>query len=393
MSEQNQIVRENIDNVDTDLELEFDAEGESDGLDRFKPYDPEEIRVDTHQFSLRNILDMIQDNEVDLAPDFQRFKVWTPEQKSRLVESVLLRIPLPAFYFSSDKKGKMQVVDGVQRLSTLNEYVRTPSSFPLVHLEYLDSQLRGKIFSDLDTEWTSRINRTQLTVNVIDPKTPHRVKFDIFKRLNTGGSPLTAQEIRHCMSQNRSRTLLKNVVESDQFKRALPPEIVDHKRMANREMALRASGFWLHHPRQNQAGIYSEKTFRDYDSLDEFLNATTEIIDDKLTDSELETLQSALLNGIDNSFRLFRIDAFRKFSKNSTRRNPVNKSLFEVWTICLSEYSWNAIQPHAEKIVDEFYNLCSNRSFDDSISRSTASAVSVATRFSMIETLLTKVGL
>src|SRR5438105_4069803 len=89
-----------------------------------KPYDPEQIRVDPKTFSLRQILDMIDDEDLELAPDFQRLKVWTSIQKSRLIESVLLRIPLPAFYFSSDEAGALQVVDGLQRLSTIHDYVR-----------------------------------------------------------------------------------------------------------------------------------------------------------------------------------------------------------------------------------------------------------------------------
>ena len=94
-----------------------EAEEEQEAVP-FKPYNPELIRVDPKTFSLRQILDMIDDGDLELAPDFQRLKVWTSGQKSRLIESILLRIPLPAFYFSSDEQGGLQVVDGLQRLST-----------------------------------------------------------------------------------------------------------------------------------------------------------------------------------------------------------------------------------------------------------------------------------
>src|SRR5438876_159117 len=88
----------------TGIEVEEPQEAVS-----LKPYDPEQIRVDPKTFSLRQILDMIDDDDLELAPDFQRLKVWTPLQKCRLIESVLLRIPLPAFYFSSDQDGGLQV--------------------------------------------------------------------------------------------------------------------------------------------------------------------------------------------------------------------------------------------------------------------------------------------
>jgi hypothetical protein len=85
------------------------------------------------------------------------------------------------------------------------------SFFPLNGLEYLQNELGEKTFQKIDSPvWLRRINNTQIVANVIDPQTPHRVKFDIFKRINTGGSPLSAQEIRHCLSKTQSRSFLKD---------------------------------------------------------------------------------------------------------------------------------------------------------------------------------------
>ena len=95
------------------------------------------------------------------------------------------------------------MVDGLQRLSTLHTFVRG-KSFPLKGLEYLEDA-EGSRFSDLAIQWQRRINNTQLVINVIDPATPPDVMYDIFKRINTGGTPLNAQEIRHCMSKPRGR--------------------------------------------------------------------------------------------------------------------------------------------------------------------------------------------
>ena len=114
-----QIREEYFENEPTGVEVE-DLEA-APGIDR--PWDPADIRVSTRQFSLRNVLDMVQDGDLELAPDFQRNKVWKDHQKSRLVESVLLQIPLPAFYFAEDASGLRRVVDGVQRLSTICAFV------------------------------------------------------------------------------------------------------------------------------------------------------------------------------------------------------------------------------------------------------------------------------
>src|SRR6266478_1180227 len=161
-------VREEIDDqIGTGVEYDPEA----DETDVISPYDPKLIRVDPKVYSIRQVLDIIDDKELDLAPDFQRRRVWKPNQKCLLIESVLLRIPLPAFYFSADEDGLLQVVDGVQRLSTIHEFVRG-ASFRLDHLEYLE-ELKGKTFKEIDGSiWSRRINNTQISANVIDPQTP-----------------------------------------------------------------------------------------------------------------------------------------------------------------------------------------------------------------------------
>lgn len=208
-TDEDKIIEEHEENEATGVEAEL---GEDAGSST-KPYDPTKIRVDPKTFSLRQIIDMIDDKDLDLAPDFQRNKVWKHREKSRLIESILLRIPLPAFYFSADGDGRLRVVDGLQRLSTVHDFVRggedKKGAFALKELEYLTEGVAEHRFDELDANWKRRIQQTQIFVNVIDPQTPSQVKFDIFKRLNTGGTPLKAQEIRHCMSQQRSREFLK----------------------------------------------------------------------------------------------------------------------------------------------------------------------------------------
>ena len=172
--------------VDNDPEVEPDDE---DFRDIDDPWDPEDIRVSTRNFSLRNMIDMIAERGLDLAPDFQRLHVWNPVQKVRLIESVLLQIPLPAFYFAEDASGVMQVVDGVQRLTAINDFVtgdpKRGGGFPLVGLEYL-SDVKGNRFRDLPAVWKRRIHNTQIVAHVIEPSTPSAVMYDIFRRNQHG---------------------------------------------------------------------------------------------------------------------------------------------------------------------------------------------------------------
>ncbi|MDF5809950.1 DUF262 domain-containing protein [Pseudomonas aeruginosa] len=184
-----------------------------------KPWDPTKIRITTKHFSLRDVVDQINDKEIYLSPDFQRDYIWKERQRTRLIESILLGIPLPAFYFNQDIDGTYQVVDGVQRLSTVARFMQDKHTLAEQDLEYLIN-LDGTTYSTLSPAELRRFRSTQIVVHVIEPQTPDEVKYDIFSRVNTLGSPLSAQEIRHAMSKSRSRDLLKKLSEMKEFDEA-----------------------------------------------------------------------------------------------------------------------------------------------------------------------------
>jgi hypothetical protein len=309
----------------TDIEVE-DAGEDTTRIQR--PWNPDQIRVNTSQFSLRNILDQIDEGSIELAPDFQRLQVWRVEQKSLLVESLLLQIPLPAFYFAEDADGSFRVVDGLQRLSTLHAFVRGgEAGFALGKLEHLDD-LKDLRFSDLPVPFQRRINNTQLIVNVIDPTTPRGVTYEIFKRINTGGTPLNAQEIRHCMSSPRSRDILHRMTHTDAFAKATGGRLTDHIRMNDREMALRFAAFWL-----KGVAAYQERPF-----MEMFLMDATEMLDSPkhVPDERVAELEAAFQRAMSHAFLVFGEHAFRKWPQGDDYRRPINRALFETWSMALA---------------------------------------------------------
>jgi hypothetical protein len=368
-----QVREEYFDNEATGVEVE-DLETAT-GIER--PWNPADIRVATRQFSLRNVLDMVEDGDLELAPDFQRNKVWKERQKSRLVESVLLQIPLPAFYFAEDATGMMRVVDGLQRLSTIHGFVLGNPGFKLVDLEYLRTE-EGRRFDELPSAWRRRLLNSQIVVHVIDPTTPASVKYDIFKRINTGGTPLNAQEVRHCMSQPRSRDFLRRCTELDSFDTATGGRFRGHVRMDDREVALRFCAFYLN-------GV---EGYAAVGSMDTFLEQMTASLDSPalVSDDELDRLYRAFAAAMENSYTVFGQHAFRKWPLGSESRNPINRPLFETWSVTLSRYEHDDLVRRRDHIVARAREAMTyQRPYVDAITTSTGDAKKVRLRFGVAE--------
>jgi hypothetical protein len=358
-----------------------DAEEDEIGEhEKYNPYNPKLIRVDTKTFSIDMVNDMINYGEIDLSPDFQRGFVWTDiTRKSRLIESLLLRIPVPAFYFAQDEEGMFQVVDGVQRLTVINSFMK--NEFRLKNLEYL-TECNGKWFKNekykdsdsLDGVYTRRIKQTQLFVNIIDPQTPGRVKYDIFKRINTGGKALNNQEIRNCLANKKTRDLLHELSKSKSFLDATRGSI-SSTRMADEELVLRFVAFYLIDNNKSSISEYRG-------GMDLLLDETVEVLN--LADVELLVdIRKKFLTAMDNSFYLFGDRAFRK-------ANYINKALFLGVSRVLSKYTLEEIkEKDKEKIIEKLdTNIGNNTQFIGALSMATNDARNVKVVYDVVNSIV-----
>jgi len=305
-----------------------------------KPYDPSKIRVEPKVFSLRQVYDMINSGDLDISPDFQRNEVWDTFRKSRLIESILLRIPLPVFYFSEDEKGVLSVVDGLQRLSAIKQFM--DNNLELKNLEYLDN-CEGKRYTreghSLEDKYIRWFNATQISANVISAESPYQVKFDIFRRLNTGGKPLNSQELRNCLMNSAAREALRDMAHSEQFIRATGNSI-DDTRMMGQEMAMRFIYFHdLYFNREN--GV------RDYNGLiDDCLDNLVDKLR-RLSKEQLCIYKQKYDIAMENAHYLFGRHAFRKVTaetNNDSSRSLINKALFVSWSVILSQYDTDTLK-------------------------------------------------
>lgn len=361
-----------------------------------KPWDPKDIRITTKTFTIREIYTQITsvDKELDLAPDFQRSFVWGDKQQIRLIESILLGIPLPAFYFNQDNSGAHQVIDGVQRLTTIEHFMSDRLELKDVYLEYL-LPLKGQKFSTLEPATKRRFAGTQIVAHVIEPQTPDDVKYDIFNRVNTGGSPLVAQEIRHCMSKTSSREFLRSLVESTSFDQAMGKtfwstassgELVrDNKRMSDREMALRFCTFYT----------VSLEEYSRAASLDAFLLRFTRLIDQQSeqpsTNINLSKLKATFEQAMQNCHAILGRGAFRRWPLDASRRGPLNRAIFESQAIALADYSLADLIPHKDAIQRTLRNLFDNPSYDNAVRFGTGSYLNVERRLSMPRDALARI--
>ena len=343
------------------------------------PFDPTRIRISTKQTTVDLVVERMRHEEIILQPDFQRSdNVWPPTTRSRLIESLLLRIPLPVFYMAADPDDNWKVVDGLQRLSALRDFI-LKKTLRLRKLEYL-SQFDGHFFDDLPRPMQRRITETQLSCHVIEPGTPPEVMFNIFKRINTEGRPLVGQEIRHALNPGPARDLLEELARSDEFLTATDGT-VNPKRMADRECVLRFLAFHSLGEAQYEGRLddFLMRAMR-------FLNSVPE----KHTSLGGDFRRAMLL-----ASDIFGREAFRKPNRPgyATRwKSPVNKPLFESLSVVLAEVPDEHIEQlrrrKGEIVKDLAQLMRADAEFLESISVGTQTTRQVTIRFERMRKML-----
>jgi hypothetical protein len=295
---------------------------------------------------------------------------------SRLIESILLKLPLPIFYFDVSDPDKWLVVDGLQRLSTMDRFF-TKKDFKLRNLEFLQD-FNGKGFDDFDRSTQRVIEETAIMTYQIEAQTPKEVRYSIFNRINTGGLTLTAQEIRQALNQKGDGvSFLSNIVETDEFKTVVG---ISNKRMRGQELVLRFMAFQILQNTQ-------------FKTMHNFLDLAMEGIDKK-NKNELEILKKKLINVLTFSEKI--LGKNHKFSRSmvdDSKNKSVNLALFDVLTVSL-----NSIQDkdlfiqNKEYFIDEFKSLLKNQDseFLKSITQGTSGKWAKETRFRIIQDLITK---
>lgn len=352
-----------------------DAESVISSEDQLEPEQEEEVPIErpddrpvTSQISdwtISALRDKLDRGQLDLQPKFQREYVWSlrPELPSRLIESLLLEIPIPPIYFGKVPQGRLEMIDGQQRLTTLVNFVS--NRFPLRKLVRM-STLNDKFFKDLTKEHQEKILDTPIRSIVIDAASNTELRYEVFERLNRGSMVLNEQELRNCVYRGPFNDLLAEL-ENDLYWRKCKGGDQPEGRFKEREIILRFFAF-------------ANRLFQYNGNLKRFLNeymgqyAPREV-------QELKAHGALFRQTMQNIYAVFGDKAARLYEVNPrTKRGAWDMKFsvmaFDIQASALMHQSPVKVQKAAEQIREQFlFTMLADAELQDAISRRTASTV------------------
>ena len=349
------------------------AEEEPEGIGSPDENGLEEVALDTQliRTESRTVFEVLRRIGQDfyiMDPDFQRDFIWDERKQSKLIESVLMRIPLPVFYIAENEDGRVVVVDGLQRLSTFRHFVDGDLRLRLNNRP----ELNGKRFSELSAKLQNRIEDFNLSLYIIDAKAHEQTRLDIFERVNSGVA-LSRQQMRNCLYVGEATRFLRREASTDIFKKATGGSL-DSKAMRDREFINRFCGFHIR-------GISSYRG-----EMDTFLADTLKFMNG-MASEDLDAISSQLQTGLANNYNVFERQAFRKHSAGQGKRNVINASIWDVMVTGLAKYDESVVSAHASELREAFLRLLENPTFDDAITYGTNQWRRVRRRFQEAENM------
>jgi hypothetical protein len=362
-------------------ESEYDKPEDLEGIDNqpsesWGDYPLDTVFVRKDQRTVGDIVSRIDKGRYKLDPEFQRDFVWNPTKQSRLIESSLMRIPLPVLYVAEDVDGKIIVVDGLQRLTTFHRYLNNEFALKDVGSSDPDSVISGKKFDDLPIHLQERIEDTQLTLYILDPKAPERARLDIFERVNSG-EPLTRQQMRNCLYSGKSTKWLKEASQLQTFLDATGKSLKT-KSMRDREVINRFCAFYI-------LGFDSYKG-----DMEEYL-ADALVKMNEMDETRLNEITVLFTKSMALSFKLFGKHSFRKsLSKTNgdDSRSVLNIAFFDALASQLVLNANNLFELSDVQIKERISTLMKYSKFINAISYSTNNTYEVKVRHKLAKSVL-----
>lgn len=343
------------------------------------PFSPSDISLSNPPMNLGDLIDMIKEGWINFGTEYQREEnLWSETQQSRLIESVLLGLRLPAFYFEEVNKRQWNIIDGLQRCCALRNFC-VDNTLTLSDLEFLSNEFNGKRYKDFDFPTKRDVRMLPITVNILAKGVPDMVKYVLFKRLNTGGIPLTNQEIRNAIFSGPAIETIKRMAKSREFLKATEKK-VETKRKTDMDFASRFAAFYV-------LGWENYKP-----DLERFINETMETLRDKWDETQRSTMENDFKESMKLAYDLFGNWAFRRRREKNARRTPLNKAYFEVIGVMLakldSDERRQLLRSKNLLVTNMITAMKGNQTYWNSFSGGTGDRNAVRLRFSYMEQII-----
>lgn len=328
-------------------------------------------------FYIPSLKDMLN-NKIDLEPKFQRRDRWNIKQQSKLIESIIMGVPVPPIFLAEEEYDKYSVMDGKQRLTAINRYLN--NEYALTGLTYW-GELNGQKFSELNSTIQNAITRRSLSAVVILKESDLEIKFDVFERINTGGEHLNPQEVRNCIYRGKFNDLLINLSKQKLFRNSLGlPESDDeakkikiYQQMDDVQLVLR---FFILQDYEKISGNLKS-------SMNKYMEKSFKFIE-----VELENHKSLFIETIEKVYSVYTNQCFRKWDPNEKKWLTISAPFYDAVMYAFSKVDKNLIIGKENKILEETKKLFENNDFVESIRKGTNSLDANRTRIQIFLKML-----
>ena len=358
--------------LQTDEKIEGLGDPASDVEEAVYPLDDIMVRAETR--TVGDVVVRIKRGRYAMAPDFQRDFVWDSKKQSKLIESCIMRIPLPVLYVAEGSDGRIVVVDGLQRLTTFVRFLS--DELTLTGLgDY--HPLKGQRFSQLPVNLQERVEDTQLTLYILDKSAPQRAQLDIFERVNSGAT-LSRQQMRNAILNGQGTRWLYDMSKSKPFLDATGRSL-NTKIMRDREAINRFAGFH----------VLGWKSYEKAD-IDDFLARTLNRLNGS-NDQYFATLTTSFFKSMRLNYQVFGQHSFRKsLAEPKGNKSLINIALFDVLSWSFARLHEGLDDHDLREVGVRVVDLVCNEEFYEAITRGTNNTRQVQTRFKMAEDQLLK---
>lgn len=323
------------------------------------------VDFDTFDITVKEIINMVAEQIIDIAPEYQRLFQWRDDRQSKFIESVLLGIPIPSLFMATNQDGTWEVIDGVQRISTLirfsdNQEAKkragiTTGNLVLKGLEKLDT-FNDKGFADIPKNIQMNYNLKPIKVTTLSDKSDKKVRFDLFERLNTGGLKLSDQEIRNCIYKGEFRDFVKALAKDGNFRKVVKLPVNKEDNATYEELVLKFFAY-----------LNDEKHFVHsvVDFLNDYMDKATKQFDyaknRRIFEYVFSTLATALPHGIRRKaktpvilYEAISVGAARAYMKNK----KIDTTDLNKWMVSKELETLTTGATNSQKMLRERINYC-----------------------------------